>query len=114
MSDYKDSLYKIIGEKIKSKRENLDLRQLQLSKKLNISRSSISNIEVGRHQIPLFVLYDLSKIINCEVKELLPDYDEVINFTNSKNKNYDTYLKSQPLKVEEINEIDNYLKKLKL
>lgn len=114
MSDYKDSLYKIIGEKIKSKREDLDLSQLQLSKKLNISRSSISNIEVGRHQIPLFVLYDLSKIFKCEVKEFIPNDDEVINFSRSNNKNYDTYLKSQPLKVEEINEIDNYLKKLKL
>ncbi|MXO31614.1 helix-turn-helix domain-containing protein [Apibacter sp. B2912] len=77
MESFRVALYKIIGEKIKSKREELKITQLELSESLNISRASVSNIEVGRHQIPLVVLYSISQVLKIDIQELIPSYKEV-------------------------------------
>lgn len=77
MESFRGALYKIIGEKIKSKREELKITQLELSESLNISRASVSNIEVGRHQIPLVVLYSISQVLKIDIQELIPSYKEV-------------------------------------
>ena len=99
MTDYNSALYKIVGERIKQFRIDHRLSQEQLSQKTqvvggefgSISRTSISNIEVGRHQAPLHVLLTLSKALHTEVHCLLPtdsqvqEYlqEEVFNPSNS-------------------------------
>lgn len=85
MSDYNSALYKIIGERIRQYRIDHCLSQEQLSQKTqlvngavgSISRTSISNIEVGRHQAPLHVLLTLSKALRTEVHCLLPTDSQV-------------------------------------
>ena len=112
LADYKEALYKIIGDRIKSHRESLNISQLQLSKNLDISRSSISNIEVGRHQVPLYTLYDIAKDLKIDVNELLPSYDEVVNFATSNVTDYSRFLNSSTLKKEQKEKLNVVLKKL--
>ena len=85
MPDYNSALYKIVGERIRQFRVDHCLSQEQLSQKTqlvggsigSISRTSISNIEVGRQQAPLHVLLVLSKALHTEVHCLLPTDSQV-------------------------------------
>lgn len=112
MKDNKLSLYKVIGQKIKSKREDLKISQLELSENLDISRASISNIEVGRHQIPLHVLYEVSKVLKLDVQELLPSYNEILQFAASDISDYSTFLKNEKFNKKEINSIGEVIKNI--
>lgn len=94
MSLIKEALYQMIGSRIKSHRESTDLSQLELSEKLHISRSSISNIEVGRHQVPLFTLYEISKELNVNIKDLIPTFDEVNAFSTGNYQDFSTFISS--------------------
>jgi transcriptional regulator with XRE-family HTH domain len=109
MTDYKEVLYKIIGERIKSQREDLNISQLELSQKLDISRSSISNIEVGRHQIPLYLLYQISKEMNIDIKNLLPDYSDIIKLATTNETDYSTYLRSETLNEDVKEKLNNMI-----
>lgn len=120
MSNFKDSLYKVIGEKIKSRRQELSISQLKLSEDLNLfsddlqlSRSSISNIEVGRHQIPLYVLYSICQLLKIDIKDLLPSHSEVALFADSEVSNHTDYLKNKNLNKKTIQSIDEAIKKIK-
>ncbi|WP_111308563.1 helix-turn-helix domain-containing protein [Confluentibacter sediminis] len=119
MIDYKDSLYKVIGEKIKSRRQYLKISQLklsedlkQISKNIELSRSSISNMEVGRHQIPLHVLYAICQLLKLEIKDLLPSYEEIVQFATSEISNYSEYLNSNNLNKNAIKSIDEVIKNI--
>lgn len=81
MTDFHTALYKLIGEKVRDRRCDLGFSQEELSRKIDvISRASISNIEVGRHQAPLHVLSHISKALNTEMHFLLPTHSEVQMF----------------------------------
>lgn len=109
MSNFKDSLYKLIGDRIKSRREQLNMNQLELSDKLNISRSSVSNIEVGRHQVPLFTLYEISKVLELNIKDLIPSFDEVTAHTTNDFNDFSSYLNTTNLDIDEKDKLKNYI-----
>ena len=46
---------------------------------MDVSRSTISNIEVGRHYIPIHLLYRLAEILDTSVSDFLPNNLEIIN-----------------------------------
>lgn len=112
MTDYKEALYKIVGERIKSHRDSRKISQLELSKRLDISRSSISNIEVGRHQIPLHALYELSKEFKLDISDLLPPYDEIVSFATSDITDYSSYLNSSKFEEKQKETISDVLKNI--
>lgn len=109
MSNLKNSLYKLIGDRIKSHRERLNMNQLELSDKLNISRSSISNIEVGRHQVPLFTLYEISKVLELNIRDLIPSFDEVTAYTTNDFNDFSSYLNTTNLDIDEKDKLKNYI-----
>jgi Predicted transcriptional regulators len=112
MKDYKDALYKIIGNRIKSLREDLGQSQYELSQKLEISRSSISNIEVGRHQIPLYLLYEISEVLRTDIKLLLPTPDEINSFMNNDANDYSALLNSIPLEDKQKEILNQVIKNI--
>lgn len=112
MTEYKEALYKIIGERIKSHRDSRNISQLELSKRLDISRSSISNIEVGRHQIPLHALYELSKEFKLDINDFLPSYDEIVSFATSEITDYSSFLNSSKLEEEQKEKLSDVLKNI--
>lgn len=112
MQDFKGILYTIIGNRIKVKRKEQGLSQEDLSFRLNLGRSSISNIEIGRHQIPLFTLYDLSILLKCNIYDIIPTYDEVIEVLNSEIKEYSKLLEAQNLNNSQRESVEEILKKI--
>lgn len=88
MEDFNDILYSLIGDKIRNLRVGKELSQTQLSDKIpNIGRTSISNIEKGKQQPPLHVMYLLCNVLNVNIHSILPTYSDVIDILNSRNSN---------------------------
>lgn len=66
-------LYELLGERVKARRKAQELSQDQLAKQVDLTRTSISNIEAGRQHLPLHVLYRLAHCLQCRPHELLPE-----------------------------------------
>lgn len=60
----------------------------------------MSNIELGRHQPPLSVIYDLSKLFRTDIQSLLPTYQEVVERINDDNKKVSDLLSNMPIPSE--------------
>lgn len=56
---------------IRDLREDSDMTQAQIAKKLNCSQQVYSNYELGQRDIPTSILIELSKIHNVSVDYLL-------------------------------------------
>jgi transcriptional regulator with XRE-family HTH domain len=107
--DFKTALYRIIGDRIKVKRIAQGLSQDEVSKYLKLSRSSISNMEIGRHQIPLFLLYELSYYFKTNIHDLIPTYEEVLEFVNSEIKDYSGFLDGKNFNEDEKQSLEKVL-----
>ena len=81
MSSFNSVLYSILGQRIKDRREELGFSQHQLAENVSniypIKRSSISNIERGKQQPPLHIIYEICKAIRLDVQ----------NYINMNNNN---------------------------
>lgn len=61
-----------IGLKVEELRESKSISQVDLAKKIGISRASMINIEAGRQGVIMRRLYDIALALNVSVAELLP------------------------------------------
>lgn len=77
MAEINSVLYGIIGNRICELRKYNNDNQQQLADKIGLKRSSISNIELGRQQISLHLLYRVSQVYNTEIYTLLPSVKEI-------------------------------------
>lgn len=65
--------YKIIGQRIKSKRIERNMTQEELSEKLGVSVGYISQLERGITRINLDTLSNISLELNCDITGFLTD-----------------------------------------
>lgn len=68
-------LYEQIGNLIKEgrKKKKPPVSQEQLGKMVGMSRTSIVNIETGRHKIQIHTLYSIANELQIDILELLPN-----------------------------------------
>ena len=59
-----------IGSKLKARREQMGLTQLELAKKVEVSESYICQIENGK-MVSIKKLEQLAKAVGCKAKDLL-------------------------------------------
>ncbi|MBN8658773.1 MAG: helix-turn-helix transcriptional regulator [Candidatus Obscuribacter phosphatis] len=71
-------LNKQIGSRIKQRRAKNGMTQIELARRVGLSRTSIANIEAGQQCPPLPVLYAICHELGIEPNALLPAFDEVI------------------------------------
>lgn len=64
-------LYKAVGRKIKSIREEKNLTQQGLADLCNFEKSNMSRIEAGRTNLTLKSLLTRSEALNVPIKQLL-------------------------------------------
>lgn len=66
--------YKDLGANIKKAREGHKepITQEKLAKNVSLSRTSIVNIEQGRHHIQVHTLIDISRSLDVTISEILP------------------------------------------
>jgi transcriptional regulator with XRE-family HTH domain len=70
-------LYKRLGAQLRERRQLQGMSQIQLAKAVGLLRTSITNIEAGRHRLPIHVLYQLCQVLKIEVTALLPPSAEI-------------------------------------
>ena len=68
-----------IGTIIKEKRTKLGLTQDDLAKKLQVSRSTISNWEINRNYPDIKLIVNISNILEIPLKELLQEESDIVN-----------------------------------
>lgn len=66
------SFYIELGRLIKEKRKRILLNQSALGDSVGLSRTSITNIERGRQQVALHMLYEIASALRVEPQDLLP------------------------------------------
>jgi transcriptional regulator with XRE-family HTH domain len=78
--EQKRLFYQQLGENIRVARENSALTQSVLASFLGLSRASIVNIEKGRQRPSIDLLFSLSRILNSELSELIPAFQNIAKF----------------------------------
>jgi len=71
------TLYRKIGEKIRIQREDQEFSQSQLADSADLTRASLSNIELGKQKVPIHKLYLICNFLNCRISDVLPSDDEI-------------------------------------
>lgn len=67
---------RLFGERVKARRRELRLTQLELSGRLHISRTMLANIETGAQRTSVFLLARLVQTLDVSTGDLVPDIDE--------------------------------------
>ena len=67
-----EAVYREIGEMIRLERESAEISQTKLAFELNLTRTSITNIESGRQRIPLHLIYNICKFLDIGIHKVLP------------------------------------------
>jgi transcriptional regulator with XRE-family HTH domain len=68
-----ERLYEQFGRRLRSLREEAGLTQDQVAERVNLKRTSITNIESGRQHIALHQLFLLAAAVGKSPGDLLPD-----------------------------------------
>lgn len=68
-------VYEELGQRIRARREERGLSQAKFAGRVDLTRTSISNIENGRQHLPLHSLYRFADILECRPHDLLPELD---------------------------------------
>lgn len=113
-TEFSSTLYKLLGNQIKTRREELRINQIDLGLKAGIGRASISNIESGRQKPPLSVLYQICNALDIDIQVLLPTYSDVQReIQNSKKTDLEDYFNKYNLDTKTQEQIANLLKGIK-
>jgi DNA-binding XRE family transcriptional regulator len=67
--EYEELVYKTFGVRVKSKRQAKGISQLDLAEAVGLSRTSLTNIENGRHKPVLHVAIKICQILKMKVVE---------------------------------------------
>lgn len=101
-----------IGQKIKTIRKTNKLTQVELSKKANISRSYLADIENDRYNASLDTLKSIANALNVKISDLVEE-SKVNDYKSSKNKEQiDTiaaHLEDKNLTPKKVELIKNYI-----
>lgn len=65
-------VYQIVGQNIRQFRKQKKINQLSLASQVNLSRTSLVNIEYGRQQPSLFTIWDIAQSLGVTLHDLIP------------------------------------------
>lgn len=69
-----DHIYRVFGSRLREAREQADVTQEELARRVDLSRTSITNIEKGRQRILLHQVLNLAGALNVDPAQLMaPD-----------------------------------------
>ena len=69
----------IIGFKLKELREQYDLKQKEISEKLNIAQTTYAGYETGKHEPNIETLIGLANIFRTSIDYIVGRYNEPLN-----------------------------------
>lgn len=68
-------LYTLVGRRVQRARQQADLTQEELGKRVGLTRTSITNLERGQQKIQVHTLYEIAVALNVRLDALLPPFD---------------------------------------
>lgn len=68
-----NNIRKLIGRRIKAKREALGLSQEDLAKETNYSNSTISDFECGKRSPNLYAAFSMADALGCSTEDFRPE-----------------------------------------
>ncbi len=71
-----DKFYAEMGRRIKNERNKKNLSQEDLATVVNLTRTSITNIEKGRQKPLAHTLWDIARKLSIDINSLFPSVDE--------------------------------------
>jgi transcriptional regulator with XRE-family HTH domain len=71
----KSDFYAILGSKIRFARKEKGLDQQEFAKCVNLTRTSIINIEKGRQHASVHQIWLMSLFLNIPITDLIPPFD---------------------------------------
>ena len=113
---YPDSMqrfYRELGQRIRTARKRHaggSLTQAELAERVDVSRSSIANIEQGRQQAPIHILVQIAEALGVSPGELLPRLEETDRATMVRalqNQNFGPETISEVTKLILLGETDD-------
>ncbi|WP_284462377.1 helix-turn-helix transcriptional regulator [Chryseobacterium sp.] len=96
----KDILYPLVGRRIQDIRKENNVSQQELAEFLDLSRTSISNIENGRHPIFLHHIYTIAEKFDIPIDRILPSVFEIQNEQKLKDEDWRNLLLQEGLQDE--------------
>lgn len=81
--------YRAVGRRVRTARTGADLTQDELAEAVDLSRSSIANLEAGRQRIPLHLFAVIAEKLAVPISDLLPSgsfYDGADEFSYFEEK----------------------------
>ncbi len=103
-------LYQNIGNNIKGARNSISMSQQTFASMLNLSRVSIVNIEKGRQRATIHLLYEISKITEIPISEILPKIETVEELMPKWQKKLSSQLDEK--NGNSIEKVSDFLKKI--
>ncbi len=67
-----ERIYKAFGARVRARRDDLELTQLELSKRIGLTRGSVANIEAGRQSVLLHQFLDIAAALDLPPDQLVP------------------------------------------
>lgn len=67
-----DQLYRLFGSRVRALREGKNVTQEELAKRVDLSRTSITNIEKGRQRVLLHQMVEIANALEAAPTELIP------------------------------------------
>ena len=76
-SPWEARLYQLVGRRVRGLREGLKMTQDDLARQINMTRTSVTNVEGGRQKIPLHHLLRIANALGADLRDLIPDRTEL-------------------------------------
>ena len=67
-----EHIYEQIGRLIRARRKKIDITQEDLAQRVNLKRTSITNIERGRQKFQVHTLFDIARALDVLPAALIP------------------------------------------
>lgn len=72
MTDSERAFYVELGQRLRSRREKAELTQAEVAARVGLTRTSITNVELGEQPVSAFLLVRLAQIMGCQLQDLTP------------------------------------------
>lgn len=67
-----DRIYRVFGSRLRELREGKSVTQEELARRVDLSRTSITNIEKGRQRVMLHQMVELAQALDADPNALMP------------------------------------------
>lgn len=67
-----DKIYRLFGDRVRELREKRNVTQEELGRRVDLSRTSITNIEKGRQRVLLHQMVSIASALEANPEELMP------------------------------------------